>query len=148
MAEKLSARDRRSKRDALVNCANEFIQELYQNAVDTGVNHKAAVVGFAYSSYNEGKCVNTGLLATPSGRFINYNSIVGFENVLYKGQFVHFFKPPYSACQFLPAAAVNVIHRFLLRDMGQRPVCGFQRIHVPGFAARVFFGAFLLRPPG
>jgi len=75
MAEKLSARDRRSKRDALVNCANEFIQELYQNAVDTGVNHKAAVVGFAYSSYNEGKCVNTGLLATPSGRFINYNSI-------------------------------------------------------------------------
>lgn len=72
MKDSLSARDRQSKRDALVNCANAFVQSLYENAVASGADHRVAVVGFAYSSYNGGNYKNTGLLATPSGQSVNY----------------------------------------------------------------------------
>ncbi len=72
MKDSLSARDRQSKRDALVSCANAFVQSLYENAVASGADHRVAVVGFAYSSYNGGNYKNTGLLATPSGQSVNY----------------------------------------------------------------------------
>lgn len=75
MAETLSSRDRQSKRNALVSCANSFVAELHKNAVDTGADHRVAVVGFAYSAYNKGNYKNTGLLATANGKIINYNSI-------------------------------------------------------------------------
>jgi len=75
MAENLSRYDRQSKRDALVDCAEEFVQSLYENAVKTGADHRVAVTGFAYSAYNRGGYQNTGLLATPSGKAIKYDNI-------------------------------------------------------------------------
>lgn len=75
MAENLSRYDRQSKRDALVGCAKEFVQSLYENAKKTGADHRVAVTGFAYSAYNRGKYENTGLLATPSGNAIKYDNI-------------------------------------------------------------------------
>ena len=66
---------RQSKRDALVSCANAFVQQLYQNAVATNAEHRIALVGFAYDAYSGGKYVNTGLLATASGTGKNYASL-------------------------------------------------------------------------
>ena len=56
-----------TKRDALVECANSFAAQLYDNAVKTGADHRVALVGFAYSAYNNGNYKNTGLLAGASG---------------------------------------------------------------------------------
>ncbi len=75
MAENLSRYDRQSKRDALVGCAKEFAQSLFENAEKTGADHRVAVTGFAYSAYNRGKYENTGLLATPNGSAIKYDNI-------------------------------------------------------------------------
>ncbi len=81
MKETLSRRDRQSKRDALVDCADRFVQSLYDNAVKTGADHRVAVVGFSCSEYNRGTRYNprgysnTGLLATPSGKSVNYRDL-------------------------------------------------------------------------
>ncbi len=53
-----------TKQAALKNCALSFANKLAENAKKTGAQHRVALVGFAYSSYNNGRYVNTGLLAT------------------------------------------------------------------------------------
>lgn len=81
MANTMSASDKRTKRDALVNCADEFAQSLYENALKTGADHRVAVVGFACSEYNKGTqynpngCNNTGLLTTSGGKAVNYKNL-------------------------------------------------------------------------
>ena len=74
MAETLSG-SKSTKRDALVDCANEFVNKIYENAVKTGADHRVAVVGFAYSEYNGGNYKNTGMLASANGRIINYKDL-------------------------------------------------------------------------
>lgn len=61
--------------ETLVECANDFVKELYDNAVATGAEHRVAVVGFSYSDYNGGNYKNTGILATTNGKSINYKSL-------------------------------------------------------------------------
>ncbi len=81
MKETLSVRDRQSKRDALVDCADRFVRSLYDNAVKTGAEHRVAVVGFSCSEYNRGTQYNpkgynnTGLLTTPDGKSVNYRDL-------------------------------------------------------------------------
>ena len=75
MADTLSAAGGQSKRDALVNCASDFIEAIFENAVKTKADHRVALVGFAYSSYNNGQYKNTGLLATRNGGGVNYSRI-------------------------------------------------------------------------
>ena len=64
-----------TKQKALINCANSFVNELYENAVATGADHRVALVGFAYSDYNSGNYQNTGILATTSGKAYGYSSL-------------------------------------------------------------------------
>lgn len=75
MADSLTNRGRQSKRDALVDCANSFVQSLYENAVASGADHRVALVGFAYSAYNRGNYKNTGLLTTVGGQNVRYDRI-------------------------------------------------------------------------
>lgn len=73
MASKLG--EEQTKREALISCANSFVQQLYQNSVTTHADHRVAVVGFAYDSYNQGNYKNTGLLATANGTVKNYRNL-------------------------------------------------------------------------
>ena len=72
MKETLGEKSTQIKRDALVDCANEFVNALYENAQQTGADHRVALVGFAYSDYNGGKFANTGILVTANGKAVNY----------------------------------------------------------------------------
>lgn len=89
MAETLSS-DGTTKQKALINCANSFVDELYENAVATGADHRVALVGFAYSDHNNGKYQNTGILSTTQGISYKYSDLIdpkkdeAFRNTAYK----------------------------------------------------------------
>ena len=65
----------RSKVVALRECAGTFAEKLFENARDTGADHRLALVGFAYSAYNKGGYKNTGLLVTEKGGFKKYSDL-------------------------------------------------------------------------
>lgn len=71
-----------TKQQALIECASQFVNRLYDNALKTGTDHRVALVGFAYSNYREGndynkkRYENTGLLATTDGvRFAKFDTL-------------------------------------------------------------------------
>ncbi|WP_304596784.1 leucine-rich repeat protein [Adlercreutzia caecimuris] len=79
MTQKLGSQ-RQTKQTALKQCANQFVQQLYENAKKTGADHRVALVGFACSEYVASgyaswKYLNTGLLATQSGGKYSYQDL-------------------------------------------------------------------------
>ena len=54
----------KTKQQALIECANSFAQMLSENAKTSKADHRMALVGFAYSNYNSGKYLNTGILTS------------------------------------------------------------------------------------
>ncbi len=68
----------KTKIDSLVECANSFVDKIYDNAVATGADHRVAIVGFAMGNYtkdskNYPKYMNTAVLTTGGAP-------VGFES--------------------------------------------------------------------
>ncbi len=62
-----------TKRDALVNCANDFVGKLSENAKRTGAEHRVALVGFGCTNF-KGNYAGSGLLATnSSSNFVGYS---------------------------------------------------------------------------
>ncbi|MBR2892937.1 MAG: leucine-rich repeat protein, partial [Clostridia bacterium] len=113
MAETLSS-NRKTKRDALVECANDFVNEIYENAVATGAQHRVAVVGFSYSDYNGGNYKNTGILATNNGSSVNYKSL----------------KSSHYASALIPVVAANGINANITKGINSVVADGATSAHL------------------
>ncbi len=113
MAETLSS-NRKTKRDALVECANDFVYEIYENAVATGAQHRVAVVGFSYSDYNGGNYKNTGILATNNGSSVNYKSL----------------KSSHYASALIPVVAANGINANITKGINSVVADGATSAHL------------------
>lgn len=67
-----------TRRDELIKCANEFVDQVYDNAVKTGAQHRVAVVGFAMGDYTTNassypKYGNTEVITTLTGKSVQYD---------------------------------------------------------------------------
>lgn len=61
-----------TRQDKLIESAEKFVNAVYKSAVNTGADHRVAMVGFAYSAKDNAK--NTQILTTRSDKSITYGN--------------------------------------------------------------------------
>ena len=77
-----------TRQEKLIECANNFVNMIYENAKKTGADHRVAMVGFAYSTVNNNgsaiKPTNTAVLTTTDDVSVRYDKATAqtYQNAL------------------------------------------------------------------